>query len=76
MENPWVKAHDLSVVREHEGVGPVRMVGPSPRLSGTPVHVTDPARPPGADGPALLEELGFADAIEEMTDSGASAVPS
>ena len=28
MEDPWVQAHNLSVVRQHEGVGEVRMVGP------------------------------------------------
>jgi crotonobetainyl-CoA:carnitine CoA-transferase CaiB-like acyl-CoA transferase len=75
MEDPWAKEHDLSVVRDHEGVGPVRMVGPSPRLSATPVHVTDPARSPGADGPDVLTDLGMADAIDALVNEGAIALP-
>jgi len=75
MEDPWSKQHDLSVVRDHEGVGLVRMVGPSPRLSGTPVRVTDPARPPGADAPDVLAEIGMADAVEGLVSEQAIALP-
>jgi crotonobetainyl-CoA:carnitine CoA-transferase CaiB-like acyl-CoA transferase len=76
MEDPWVQAHDLSVVREHEGVGAVRMVGPSPRLSGTPVRVTSPARRPGADAPAVLSDLGIAHDLDALTEERALVVPS
>ncbi|MBM3140883.1 MAG: CoA transferase [Chloroflexi bacterium] len=75
LEDPWVRRHRLTVVREHEGVGAVRMVGPSPRLSMTPVRVTEPARPPGADGPTVLVELGLGDVLGELLSARAIAVP-
>ncbi len=40
MEDEYVRSHGLSVVRDHPGFGAVRLVGPSPRLSRTPVRVT------------------------------------
>ncbi len=76
MEDAWVKAHNLAVVREHEAVGPVRMVGPSPRLSETPVRVPFAARPPGADGPEVLAESGVSDeATTTLIRDGVVAVP-
>ncbi len=75
MEDPWVQAHNLSVVRQHEGVGEVRMVGPSPRMSATPVRVTAPARRPGADAPAVLSDLGLADELDALVEEAALAIP-
>ena len=49
MEDEYVRSHGLSVVRDHPGFGAVRLVGPSPRLSRTPVRVTEPAPAPGWD---------------------------
>jgi crotonobetainyl-CoA:carnitine CoA-transferase CaiB-like acyl-CoA transferase len=63
MEDAWVKSHNLAVVRDHEAVGPVRMVGPSPRLSETPVRVPFAARPPGADSRDVLAEVGISDEL-------------
>ena len=54
MEDEYVRAHGLSVVREHPGLGAVRLVGPSPTLSRTPVRVTEPAPAPGWDSRAVL----------------------
>jgi crotonobetainyl-CoA:carnitine CoA-transferase CaiB-like acyl-CoA transferase len=54
MEQEYVRSHGLSVVREHPGFGEVRLVGPSPRLSRTPVRVTDPAPAPGWHSRAVL----------------------
>ncbi|MGE3074572.1 MAG: CaiB/BaiF CoA transferase family protein [Dehalococcoidia bacterium] len=75
LEDSWVKAHNLTVVRDHEGVGPVRMVGPSPRLSETPVRIPAPARPPGADGPDVLAAVGLNDTTPELVRDGVVAVP-
>jgi len=75
MEDAWVKTHRLSVVREHEGAGLVRMVGPSPRLSATPVRVASPARPPGADGPAVLSEIGLGEQMEALVQDGVVVLP-
>jgi crotonobetainyl-CoA:carnitine CoA-transferase CaiB-like acyl-CoA transferase len=54
MEDEYVRAHRLSVVREHPGFGTVRLVGPSPRLSRTPVRVAEPAPAPGWDSRSVL----------------------
>ncbi len=54
MEDDYVRAHALSVERDHPGFGRVRLVGPCPRLSLTPVRVTDPAPAPGWDSRAVL----------------------
>ena len=75
MDDPWVRAHNLSVVRAHEDVGDVRMVGPSPRLSATPVRVTAPARPPGSDALEVLDELGLASEFDTLIEEQALAVP-
>ena len=40
------------------GLGPVRTIGPVPRLSRTAVVPRRPAPPPGSDGPAIRAELG------------------
>ena len=54
MEDGYVRAHNLSVERDHPGFGLVRLVGPSPRLSRTPVQVTRPAPAPGWDSRDVL----------------------
>ncbi len=76
MEDPWAKAHQLSVARDHEGVGRLRMVGPSPRLSGTPVRVTSPVGLAGAEGREVLVELGLSEeAIDALCAAGVVALP-
>jgi crotonobetainyl-CoA:carnitine CoA-transferase CaiB-like acyl-CoA transferase len=69
MKDPWVIAHGLSITRAHEDVGPVRTIGPSGRLSRTPVRAGDPARPPGADGPAVLEAVGLSSEVAALIDA-------
>jgi crotonobetainyl-CoA:carnitine CoA-transferase CaiB-like acyl-CoA transferase len=56
MEDGYVRSHDLSIVRDHPGIGGVRLVGPCARFSRTPVRVTDPAPAPGWDTRAVLGE--------------------
>ena len=58
MENPWVKAHGLSLTREHEELGLITTCGPAPRLSRTPVRPGNPASKPGSDAREILEEGG------------------
>ena len=57
MSDPWVIQHGLSTTRIHEGIGAVTAVGPSPRLSLTPVRPGNPVRPPGADTKSVIENL-------------------
>ena len=59
MADPWVRAQGLSITREHEGVGRVTGIGPSARVEPSPPEPGRPVRPPGADGRAVLTELGY-----------------
>jgi crotonobetainyl-CoA:carnitine CoA-transferase CaiB-like acyl-CoA transferase len=76
MEDEWARSHGLSVVRTHEGVGRVRMVGPSPRLSATPLRVTEPAGLPGSDVAEVLADLGIEMKLEGLVADGVIALPS
>jgi crotonobetainyl-CoA:carnitine CoA-transferase CaiB-like acyl-CoA transferase len=75
MVDPWAEAHGLVVTQDVEGVGRVRMPGAAPRLSGTPVRIGDPVRPPGADGPFVLGRIGLGDAVDRLAATGAIKVP-
>jgi crotonobetainyl-CoA:carnitine CoA-transferase CaiB-like acyl-CoA transferase len=75
MLDPWARAHGLSVTQTIEGVGDVTMPGPAPRMSGTPLRVGHPVRPPGADAPMLLERIGMTDKLDELVASGAIRLP-
>jgi crotonobetainyl-CoA:carnitine CoA-transferase CaiB-like acyl-CoA transferase len=59
MSDPIAMARGLVVDREHPGEGRVRMAGPSPRLSRTPVRATRPAGQPGSDTRSVLDDLGL-----------------
>lgn len=59
MDDEQTRARGLSITKDLPGVGPCRVLGPSPRLSGTPVRVTPACSAPGADGRAILERLGL-----------------
>ncbi len=61
MKDPWVEAHGLSVTRSHDTGEMIRTVGPSSRLSRTPVRIGTPAATPGADGMTVLKRLGLTD---------------
>jgi crotonobetainyl-CoA:carnitine CoA-transferase CaiB-like acyl-CoA transferase len=72
MEEPWVVEHGLSLTHEIEGVGRVRRAGVTPRLSRTPAEAR-PARAPGADTVAVLQELGLGDEAEKLIETGVAA---
>ena len=71
MESEWLASRGISITREHDGPGRVRTTGPSPMLSRTPVRPGAPASAPGADGPAILEELGLGDRRTALLGTGA-----
>jgi crotonobetainyl-CoA:carnitine CoA-transferase CaiB-like acyl-CoA transferase len=71
MDDPWAKAHGLSITREHEGFGLVDTTGPSPRLSRTPVVPGRPAPKYGADTEAILAEHGLAGERDRLVGAGA-----
>ena len=68
MEDGDVKARGLSVVREHPGIGRVRLVGPGQRFSRTPVRLTEPAPAPGWDTRAIVGAR-----YEDLADLGVVA---
>jgi crotonobetainyl-CoA:carnitine CoA-transferase CaiB-like acyl-CoA transferase len=71
MQDPWVTAHDLSLTREHDGMGLVTTCGPAPRLSRTPIRVGRPASKPGSDGPEILTDIGLTDdEIKALIEAG------
>jgi crotonobetainyl-CoA:carnitine CoA-transferase CaiB-like acyl-CoA transferase len=61
MADPWVTAHELSLTREHDGMGLVTTCGPAPRLSRTPIRAGQPASKPGAEAYEILSEVGLSD---------------
>jgi crotonobetainyl-CoA:carnitine CoA-transferase CaiB-like acyl-CoA transferase len=70
MQDPWVTAHGLSLTREHDAMGLVTTCGPVPRLSRTPIRIGQPAPKPGADGPAILAEMGLGERLEGLIEAG------
>ena len=74
MQDPWVTAHSMSLTREHDAIGLVTTCGPAPRLSRTPICVGQPAPQPGADGPAILTEIGCGDRVETLIEAGVVCV--
>jgi crotonobetainyl-CoA:carnitine CoA-transferase CaiB-like acyl-CoA transferase len=73
MEDSWAKQQRLSIVREHPGIGSVRLVGPAPRLSRTPVRVTSPATLPGAATSQVLRDIGMEASYEELIEANVIA---
>ncbi len=66
MDDPWVKAHGLSVTRDHEGFGPITTNGPSRRFSRTPPTEGRPAPRPGADAASILADAGLASEMDRL----------
>jgi crotonobetainyl-CoA:carnitine CoA-transferase CaiB-like acyl-CoA transferase len=71
MEEDYVKASGLSVLRDHPGVGLVRAPGTAPRLSLTPARLSSPAPLPGWDGREVLEAAGLGARYDELVAKGA-----
>lgn len=70
MDDPWAAAHGLSVTRDHDGLGPVTTIGPSPRLSRTPPVPGRPAPTPGADAVSILAGIGMLGDLDRLVREG------
>jgi crotonobetainyl-CoA:carnitine CoA-transferase CaiB-like acyl-CoA transferase len=70
MDDPWAVSHGLSITREHDGLGPVTTIGPSPRLSRTPPVPGRPAPIPGADAASILAEIGMLGDLDRLVSAG------
>ncbi|MGI8552619.1 MAG: CaiB/BaiF CoA transferase family protein [Dehalococcoidia bacterium] len=66
MADPWVRAHGLSITREHDGFGPIDTTGPAPRLSRTPPAPGRPAPKPGSDAASILAGIGLAGELDRL----------
>ena len=71
MEDPWVRAHGLSLTQAIPGLGNMRMPGVAARLSRTPLRIGEPVHPVGSDAPAVLARIGLADRLDELLEAGA-----
>jgi crotonobetainyl-CoA:carnitine CoA-transferase CaiB-like acyl-CoA transferase len=74
MDDPWAKAHGLSLTREHTGFGLIDTIGPAPRLSRTPIRPGRPAPSYGADTDEILAEHGFAAQRDRLVGAGGARV--
>ena len=70
MLDPWVRAHGLSITREHDEIGMVTTTGPAIRLSRTPVVPGKPASKPGSDAAGILGEIGMRDEMKHLIEQG------
>ncbi len=66
MIDPLVLAHGLSVTRFHQDHGAVTTIGPSAKLSRTPVQLGRPSPRPGTDAAEILEEIGMRGELERL----------
>ncbi len=66
MDDPWVRAHGLSITRDHEGFGPITTTGPTPRMSRSPVAPGRPAPRPGSDAKSILNDIGMGGEMETL----------
>jgi crotonobetainyl-CoA:carnitine CoA-transferase CaiB-like acyl-CoA transferase len=70
MDNDWARAHGLSVTRDHDGLGPITTIGPSPRLSHTPASAGRPAPRPGSDVAPILASIGRVHDLDRLVRDG------
>jgi hypothetical protein len=70
MEDPWVIERGLSITREHDGLGPVTTIAPSPKLSRTPAVPGRPAPIPGSDAASILADIGMLDQLHRLVEAG------
>jgi crotonobetainyl-CoA:carnitine CoA-transferase CaiB-like acyl-CoA transferase len=75
MDDEWAVHHGVSRRVEFPAAGSGVIVGPSARLSKTPMRPPQPSPPLGWHGCEVLEELGFGSRIRELTEAGAVVLP-
>ena len=68
MQDPWVRAHGLSVTRRHSDGAIITTIGPPARLSRMPVVPGRPVSLPGGDAAEVLAMIGMADRLNELVE--------
>ena len=69
--DPWAASHGLVLIRHHQGVGAWTTIGPTLRLSRTPLQPGRPSPPLGADLIAVLQEIGMGDQLDALIEKQA-----
>jgi len=70
-DDPQVRANNLVSELEHALAGPIRMVGPTLKMSDTPAAVRSASPPLGQDTDAILSSLGYSgEQIEALRQEG------
>ena len=69
----WVKQRGLRLTREHPDGGVVDTMGPTPRLSRTPVQPGEPVRG-SMDAPDILQEIGLGSELERLLNEDVIAI--
>ena len=64
--DPWALAHGLVLTRDHQGIGVWTTIGPTLRLSRTPLQPGRPSPPLGADLPVVLGEIGIGNQLDAL----------
>jgi crotonobetainyl-CoA:carnitine CoA-transferase CaiB-like acyl-CoA transferase len=72
LEDPQVLANDLVVTVDHTLAGPVRMVGPIVKMSGTPTQVRSASPALGEHTREILHSIGYSD--EQIAELAAAGV--
>ncbi|ONH60417.1 hypothetical protein CcI49_11320 [Frankia sp. CcI49] len=70
VDDPWSRNHGLVNDMDFPEVGEAMLIGPAPRLSRTPMRIGNPVRPAGADGRAILDDIGLGDKAAELIEQG------
>jgi crotonobetainyl-CoA:carnitine CoA-transferase CaiB-like acyl-CoA transferase len=74
MRDAWVVSHGLSVTRRDASDSLITTIGPSARLSRTPVVPGRLAPAPGADAEAVLSKIDMAAELPRLVEQGVIAV--
>ena len=73
-DDPYVRQAGLIVTRDHPGQGSADHLGPTARLSGTPLRLGRPTPMLGAETNEILQEIGLSpEEIEALIASGVVA---
>jgi crotonobetainyl-CoA:carnitine CoA-transferase CaiB-like acyl-CoA transferase len=71
MEDSTAKGRGLSLIKDFPDLGELRVVGPSPRLSRTPVRPGYAIGSPGADAAIVLDRIGLGEQLDELINEKA-----
>jgi crotonobetainyl-CoA:carnitine CoA-transferase CaiB-like acyl-CoA transferase len=72
--NTWAASHGLVLTRDHQDFGVWMTIGPTLRLSRTPLQPGRPSPPLGSDLPAILGEIDVGDQLDALIEKRAVSI--